>query len=131
MADIVKKLGSGAELIIKPCSFKEGHALFKAVAREIETVQIGTDKANVMKSVILKLVSSLLVEDLLWPCMSRCLYRGSKVLPESFEDMENRKDFLVVAQEVLMYNLGPFIGDLESKLHALLNSGSESTSFQK
>lgn len=133
--DIVKKLSSGTELILKPAPFKDAHALFKTIAKELEGVTVNLSgesaKIDLIKNVVLRLLSSENVEDRIWPCMQRSLYRGSKITPEVFESMENRKDFLEVAQEVLMFTIEPFIGDLGSKLNLLVASGSKSTDIQK
>ena len=131
VANLKKSLPSGAVLEVTLAPFQEGHALFKAVARELEAVPLAVgvkvknlkelfeagvsdEILNTLKNVAARLIASDLVEQALWPCMSRATYNQNKIRPDVFEDEKARGDFLIVAKEVLVYNLGPFSSSLGS-----------------
>ena len=135
MTPLKKTLKSGVEIEIQPAPFKEAHRLFKAVAEELKGVRLelgdlmaGVKRpedllksdltestANTLKNLIATLVSSEKIEEALWPCMGRALYGGVRALAEAFEDEKARMDFIPTAQEVLLYNLRPFMSGLGSK----------------
>ena len=135
MQNLEKRLDSGAELVVSLASFEVGHRLFKCVARELESVNItvgGSAKSfkelsdleindstvNTIKNVIARLVSSEGIDSVLWECMSWATYNKIKIVKENrvFESIEARGDFLIVAKEVLWFNLSPFFRNLGSLL---------------
>jgi hypothetical protein len=46
--------------------------------------------------------------------MERATYNGVKITRDTFEDMDTRADYFVVAKEVLWFNLNPFFKNLKS-----------------
>ena len=131
MPNLVKKLPSGATLEVSMAPFQVGNTLLKSVMKEAESVQINvgfkgkslqelfsakvTDEViNTLKNAVARLIASESVEQALWPCMSRATYNQVKITPETFESELTRMDYLVVAKEVLVYNLSPFLSSLGS-----------------
>ncbi len=105
MENLKKTLDSSAELEVTLSSFAEGHRLFKVVTKELEGVDFQEDT---VQKLAFRLISSEEVEKALWPCMGRATYNKLKVNPDLFEDPSVREDFLIVAKEVLVFNLLPF-----------------------
>lgn len=113
MANLSKTLASGAEIEISSGSFKEGHELFKAVLKEIGDMDFGKEMDT---RLTIRLISSDVIEKLLWPCMARGSYNKVKINPELFDKYEEaRSDYLEIASEVLGLNLRPFLQSLSSK----------------
>ena len=130
MANPRMKLPSGADVEIQMASFDICNRLLKAVMKEIEGVPVSlglkgaqidtgkmTDEAlNTIKSVVARLISSDKIEPVLWECMATVLYNGARVSRETFEPGEARADYLPLAKEVMVHNLGPFFKNLDSML---------------
>lgn len=136
MPNLTKKLDSGADLEVTMASFAESNLLRKAVMREVETVKVsfeGEGKAlkdlfqmemndaaiNTIKNMLMRLAASDSIEDALWPCLGRATYNRKKIDRDTFEDEAARGDYLVVAKEVLWFNLSPFFKNLGSMLSAI------------
>ena len=131
-------LPSGAEAEIQMASFDVCNRLLKSVMKEVEGVPVSlglrgagidtskmTDEAlNTIKSVIARLISSEKIEDVLWECMATVLYKGKRVTKETFEPGEARADYLPLAKEVLVHNLGPFFKNLDSMFPFLTKKSS-------
>jgi hypothetical protein len=119
--NLKKTLDSGAVLEVTMADFKTGHRLFKAVMEEIKDVEMsdGDNVIVVIKNVATGILSSDKVEAMLWECMGRAIYNNQKVVPALFEDEQIREDYLVVAKEVLWFNLGPFLKYLSSLLSGM------------
>jgi hypothetical protein len=130
-------LDSGARLQITLSDFDVCDRLLIAVSKELEGVglnlglksgglgdilnmDIDKDQAlNTLKNAILRLSSSTLVRPILWECMGRVVYNGEKVTPKTFEPIEARGDWPIVAKEVLVNNLLPFFPKASSLFTAL------------
>lgn len=145
MANLKKTLSSGAEIDITLASFAEGHKLLKAVLNQVKSIKIavpsgaksfkdilnldaGGETVNVIKDLITGIISSDEVEAALWPCMERTTYNNQRVVRDLFEEEKIRADYLIVAKEVLFYNLLPFFGNLVSLLK---NAQAKLTDTQK
>ena len=111
MSNLTKTLSSGSLLVVTPAGFKEAHDLFKVVAKEVSLIDFENDTVGKLD---LCLTSSEAVGAALWPCMNRATYNGLRISPELFENDEARSDFLIVAKEVLVFNLTPFLKGLGS-----------------
>jgi hypothetical protein len=136
MANLVKTLDSGAKVEIQLASFEVCNRLLKAVMREIKDVtlnlgikggmqnlaelEVNDDSLNTIKSLIAQIISSDRIEEALWECMPVVLYNGAKVTKATFEPVEARGDYLPLAKEVLVYNLGPFTKSLSSSFVGIL-----------
>lgn len=105
MDKLVKTLSSGAKLEVTLASFPEGHRLFKAATKEIESLDLEKDT---VQKVSCRILTSQEVEDALIPCMGRATYDGKKVNSDLFENAKIREDYLEVAKEVIGFNLRPF-----------------------
>lgn len=113
MSTLSKTLNSGAVLNVTLADFPLGKRLFKAVTKELESLDFNEDTVAKMA---LRLISSDEIEEALWPCMGRVTYNSLKVTPALFEDSKIREDFLEVAKEVMVFNLTPFFASLGSIL---------------
>jgi len=122
MEPLKKTLESGVELTVSLASFPEGHRLFKAVTKELQSVDLAEDTVQKLS---MQLVSSDAIEQALWPCMARATYNGLKVNQELFENAEARCDFLEVMKEVLAYNLVPFSKNLGSLSTAIFRKDTD------
>ncbi len=136
MQNLTKTLDSGAVLNVSMAPFEVGHKLFKVVGKELTQIKFAFGNAEVedlgklkdllrsddavdtIKNIILRLVSSDDVEDALWACMAYADYDKKKVIKTNniFDSAEARGDYLVVAKEVLWFNLSPFFRNLSSML---------------
>lgn len=135
--NLKKTLDSGNILEVTLAPFEIGHRLLKSVTKELESVKIGlgikgknlqdlfemdiNDEAiNTIKNIITRLISSDIVEESLWACMERATYNNQKISRDTFENEKAREDFLVVAKEVLWFNLTPFLKHLGSLFQGML-----------
>lgn len=125
-----KTLDSGAVLEVTLAPFAVGHRLLKAVMSEIEQIKISIGDVkdistifssemndsviNTIKNLITRVLSSDVIEEALWVCMERATYDGKKITRDTFEDMNVRADYFIVAKEVLWFNLTPFFKNLKS-----------------
>lgn len=152
MADQVD-LKSGRTLIVSIAPFDPANNLRKALLAEIRAVNMTIDikrllkskmsldmeiadvppeAINIIKDVVLELLTSDEVEKCVWECAAKCTIDGRKVAkgtltePGSFDAKEHRGDYLLVAWEVIKANVGPFFGslDLRSWIASALQSSS-------
>jgi len=131
-----KILDSGAELEITLSDFAVCHKLLKATMQELQAIKInflgeggklenllqmkiGDEVLNTLKDAVLGVFSSVAIEDLMWKCMERSTYDGVKIDKKTFESEAARGDFLIVAKEVLWFNLRPFLKNLGSMFSIL------------
>jgi hypothetical protein len=116
-------LPSGKELSITEAPFSDAKDLYQAVAEELKGVEADPTQeidANLIKDMACTLVSSKKVENALNKCMTRVLYAGAKIGPDTFEPVENREDYLIVCYEVAWSNIQPFMKSLYAKFLAAL-----------
>lgn len=104
-------LGSKAILKITSSPFEDAHKLYKAVMGVVSKTVFSSEEAI---SFIAKISISEEVETALWPCMGRATYNGRKINKELFEEDDVRGDYLIIAKEVLAFNLAPFLSSLSS-----------------
>lgn len=123
MENLIKKLESGSEINVTLASFPEGHRLYQAVAKELSKYNLAEGTAENLAMV---LASSAEINDALWPCLGRGVYKtseftdGLKMTASIFEKVEHRMDFIEIQREVLGYNLIPFSRSIGSLLMAAL-----------
>ena len=120
-----KTLDSGAKLTVQMGSWEESHRLYKAVMAVVEKSSLQKDE---VLNFVARMTISDAVESALWACMGRATYNGSKITKSIFEDETAREDYLVIAKEVMVFNLRPFfknLGSLLPELPALKNTGSQ------
>lgn len=139
MNNFKKTLDSGSVLEVTMSPFIVGNRLFKAIAKEIQSVDISigakgstvqdifqlevSDQAiNTVKNIISRLLSSDSVEEVLWQCMERATYNGVKISADVFESEKARGDYFIVAKEVLWFNLSPFVRNLGSLFREIKGS---------
>jgi len=117
----IKKLPSGHELGLEEIPFGEAADTLRLISNELKLVDIdlggnlkelmGKD-LNSLKNALLQLTGSKAVHDQCFQLMLRCKYDGKAIQRTTFENMEARKDYLVVAKEVLLHTLSPFFEGL-------------------
>lgn len=112
MTEIV--VPSGAAVTINPASFEAAKTLEKAILREMGISGIN-NMANIISTALL-IVSSESVNAALWPCLARCLYEKEKIIQQTFDKPERRKDFYPLVQACLEENIGPLFDGLRSAL---------------
>ena len=111
METLKVKLSSGAEIEVWLASFPEGHRLYKAVTRELSKYNLAEGSAE---NLALVLTSSEDIDEALWPCMGKAVYKteacpaGLKINQAMFEDAKVREDLVEIQKEVLGFNLIPF-----------------------
>ena len=112
MNNLAKVLSSGANLELSMASFQESHKLFKAVMKELGSLE---SSLEMDKKLMVRLVSSEEIERCLWPCMARGAYDKVKINADLFEEVATaREDFLEIAMVTLEFNLRPFFKGLVS-----------------
>lgn len=114
---------SGAKLKITPATFADSNALYKAIAREVRTLQMSSDRTvdvNLIKDAFCILIGSDEIEKSMWKCFSRVTYNGLKVDKDTFEPDEAREDYFVVCKEVITVNVSPFLKSLYAEFLPLV-----------
>jgi len=115
-------LPSGRKMEVAPAPFVEAKRLYQAIAGEMVRLSLNPDDdvTNLMKNVICLAVFSPNIEAALEPCLRRCTYQGTKIIPvDSFESIEGREDYLDVCFEVAKENVGPFTKSLYAQFKKL------------
>lgn len=113
---------SGAKVVINLAPWKDAKALKKALEREAAAAgsiipQNMGDAASVIT--LLKIDGSEAFDAALWPCLVRCTRNDVKIVEETFDTAEARKDYYDIVQHCLKENLGPLVESLFSKFAAL------------
>lgn len=124
MAENLKKtLPSGAEIEATLGSFEECETLYEAVAHEVGGLDFDQESTI---GLFLKLSASKTVKATLWPLMARATYNGQKITRDTFESGKARADYFPTAQEVLVFNLRPFLVSLGSQFAGLFQKRTDS-----
>ncbi len=105
---------SGAVLKVQVGKFAESKALYQAFLEEVKGVQIlsSSEIMNVFKDLACIGFSSKKIEAALEACMKSCLYNDLKIDKNTFENLENREDYMSVCVEVAKENIAPFMKSL-------------------
>lgn len=116
------KLASGAELEIQPAPFADAKALFQAFLEEARGVEIkgGVEMGDVLKNIFCSAFASAKLEAALYKCLERSRYNKLKIVPDLFEDVKAREDYLEVCYLVAEENLRPFTKSLYARFKDLL-----------
>jgi hypothetical protein len=108
-------LPSGSKLQIQVAEFAKSKALFQAILKALNNVGIDTSDFGVeamIKNALCVCFSSPEIETYLWQCFSSCLYNGVRIDAMTFEDVNNRDDYIKVCTEVVKANISPFLKSL-------------------
>ncbi len=107
-------LPSGKELGIGVVPFADAKALYQAILAEVKEVTLGTksELGEMVKNLLCSSFTSQRVESVLWKCMERSTYNGQKIVPDTFEPVEAREDFMKVCSEVGKETVSPFLKNL-------------------
>ena len=129
MTNITTK--SGAEIVIRPASFKNAMALKNAVMKELSSdgVDFNMDFNGVADIVPLfaKVDSSEAVQSALFACLATCSYNKAKINLELFDDHESaRSDYYEIIIACAKENLSPFFKNLLSGLGDVIPKMAES-----
>jgi hypothetical protein len=109
------QLPSGATLEITLAPFKEGRALYQAIAEEAKGVKLDMQAdidGNLIKDLFCTGIASKKIEISLADCLKRCTYKGLKVTDDLFEPEDSRQDYLPMLYEVAKENVSPFMKSL-------------------
>lgn len=128
-------LKSGRLLEIQLPSFTDASRLYKVLAAELIKVdlsfKLGDLKSFVsrdigsLKNVFCQILSSESIEAAVFKCAAGCTLDGERIVRDSFEKAEHRRDWFPVAQEVAKHALAPFFADLEFGSSAPASSPSD------
>jgi hypothetical protein len=112
---------SGAKVVINLAPWKDAKNLKKALEREAAAA--GNVPMNFMETsallTLLKIDGSDAVDAALWPCLVRCTRNDVKIVEETFDEAEARKDYYDIIQACVKENLGPLVESLFSKFAGL------------
>lgn len=109
---------SGAKVVINVAPWKDAKFLKQAIEREID-MRAGLQPnvtADTFMASILKIDSSELVDKALWPCLIRCTRNDQKIVEETFDSAEARRDYYDIIGACIKENLNPLVESLFSKL---------------
>lgn len=105
--------------------FSSAKKLFKTLAKELRDVDInlesldfqalGGKDVNAFKNVFLQVAASDAIEACVFECAAKSLLQGQKITVNTFNDVELRQDYLLVAWEVMKLSLSPFFASLTLK----------------
>ena len=112
-------LPSGSVLSIGSVPFKDAKALYQAILRSMQDINLNT-KAQVgdlLKDIFCAGFSSPEIEKCLWVCLARCLYGNGegndlKISEDTFEPDSARQDYIKVCVEVTKDVVDPFTKSL-------------------
>lgn len=122
------KLPSGAVLEVSPSPFAVSKALYQALLKEARGLNISTkaELQSVYKEIFCAGFSSPEIEECLWECFSRCIYRDKrgalKIDADTFEPVEARDDYMKVCLEVAKENVLPFAKSLYAEYLQMLGT---------
>jgi len=108
-------------LRITPASFSDARALERAITKAIKGSNIeipGSIKEDIKLSgfidAIASTISSEEVENALFKCAEKAIYKDQRINRDFFEPVENRELFYPIMAEVVKENVGPFMKRIAS-----------------
>jgi hypothetical protein len=123
-------------LQITIASFKEATALQRALANALKgsasnirlpkTTKEDVDISGLLDA-LLSVIADTEVENALFACSARAMFKGAKVDRDFFEIEENREHYYPIMLEVATANLGPFFKGAALKF---MGPGAKSESLQ-
>lgn len=128
-------LPSGAVLTVTPLPYGEAFDVTQMISREVDKIdlKLPTDvdfkdsdavtkymlsHIDDIKSPICKVISSTKVLEAAHKCMKKCTYNGLRIVGDTFDPVEARKDFILTCFYALKENVSPFLEGLLSSLSA-------------
>lgn len=134
-------LPSGGVLNVGAAPFADSKALWQALLDELRGVAFnGEELQSILKELFCIGFSSQVLEAHIWNCAKKCTIQPSainspeKVVPDYFEAVERRQDFVTVCSEVVKENVTPFVKALfaewqgqYSMIGSILKSSQETT----
>lgn len=129
-------LPSGHVLELGVPEFSSAKKLFKTLARELRDVdvnlenldlkEIGGKDINVFKNVFLQVAASDAIEACVFECAAKSMLNGQKITVNTFNDVDLRQDYLLVAWEVIKLSLTPFFSSLSLRFSTPVKASSPS-----
>lgn len=117
------KLPSGNIIRFHEAGFEEQQPLILAIIGKIKGIQIDFDNEfdiNFVKDILSSIISDPEINNLLWPCLGRCLLNGQNVTKELFNNNpEYKQDYLPCLLEVGIENISPFLSSLPAVLSSI------------
>ena len=112
------KMPSGAILKIGLAPFSDSKALYQAILEELKLTELSfkIEVSSMFKNIACVAFSSKKIESCVETCFKRCLYdcgKGElKIDSQTFEPIENRKDYITAYTAVIEENITPFLNGL-------------------
>lgn len=120
------QLPSGSKIAITLLPFEEAWSVVQTITEVFENINVdlkGVDFAKIeakdiynLKSPICSILSNKKIIEAARICFKRTLYNGIKIDGQTFENKDNRKDFLLVVFHAIKENIAPFFANLSSIL---------------
>lgn len=112
---IEKTLQSGKVLEITPAPFADAKDVYQIFLDEMQSLELDPEAevdVNFLKGIFCKCLSSKKLEAAIWKCLSRCKYDGHKIIPDTFEDLDARADYIEICWLAGRENIEPFMRTL-------------------
>lgn len=103
---------SGAKVVINQAPFADVARLHRAVMRDAALMGGQINMAMVLMS-----LGSEAIDALVWPCLARCTYNDQKIIKETFDPVDARRDYYEILAAFAEVNIVPLVESLRSQLH--------------
>ena len=122
-------LKSGKKLELQYAQFEVQMHLLSAITNELNKIDLNIKDQDALGLGIGKLIATAMtaknIGDIFWQCANTCLYEGNRITQDTFQDINNRKDFLEVKYWVLFFNLEIFFSSLFGESKAFQSLGGD------
>ena len=124
-------LKSGKKLTMQYAQFEVQMELLSALVDEATKLNLNLQDQDALSLGLTKLIAIAMtaksISNIFWQCANTCLYEENRITQQTFNDVENRKDFLEVKYWVLFFNLEIFFSSLFGGSEAFQNLGGGET----
>lgn len=124
-------LKSGKKLTMQYAQFEVQMELLSALVDEATKLNLNLENQNALSLGLTKLIAIAMtaksIGNIFWQCANTCLYDENRITQQTFNDVENRKDFLEVKYWVLFFNLEIFFSNHFGGSEAFQNLGGGET----
>lgn len=118
-------LKSGKKLTMQYAQFEVQMDLLSALVEEATKLNLNIIDKDALSLGLTKLIAIAMtakgIDSIFWRCANTCLYDENRITQQTFNEVENRKDFLEVKYWVLFFNLEIFFSSQFGELSALKN----------
>lgn len=116
-------LKSGKKLTMQYAQFEVQMDLLSALVEEATKLNLNIIDKDALSLGLTKLIAIAMtakgIDSIFWRCANTCLYDENRITQQTFNEVENRKDFLEVKYWVLFFNLEIFFSSQFGELSAL------------